>query len=258
MSQIIGLDDTVLLYLDRRRRWLVKVSGGKQFHTHKGFVELEGIVGKRFGDSVTTSTGSKLYILKPTMIDFLDFFERPTQILYPKDLGLLLLKLDLGPGKIVIEAGTGSGVVTAAIANAVKPTGHIYSYEININFLNKAKHNLSRMDLLRYVTLKHADARNGFGEVDVDAVFLDLSDPWNVIPKAYTNLKGSGLIASFSPTMNQTEKTVSAMRREGFIDIETCELLLRHMQAEEGKFRPEIRMIAHTGYLTFARKTNKE
>ncbi|MEM3382095.1 MAG: tRNA (adenine-N1)-methyltransferase [Candidatus Bathyarchaeia archaeon] len=258
MSRRIGFGDTVLLYLDRKRRWLVKVSEGKQFHTHRGFIELEKVVGKSFGDSVTTSSGDKLYVLKPTLVDFLNFFERPTQVLYPKDLGLLLLKLDLEPGKRVIEAGTGSGVATAAIANAVKPGGHVYSYDVNLDFLNKARQNLSRLNLLKYVTLKHSDARDGFDEIDVDAVFLDLGDPWNVVSKAYLKLKGGGTLASFSPTMNQVEKTVSMMKKEGFIDIETCELLLRHMQVEEGRFRPETRMVAHTGYLTFARKANRE
>jgi len=236
---------------------MVEVKDGKQFHTHRGIIDLTGLIGKSFGDTVPTSTGYRLYILRPSFYDRLSFFERPTQILYPKDIGLLLLRLDLGPGKVVVEAGTGSGAVTAAMANIVRPTGHVYSYDINMSFLSKAEYNISRMNLLSHVTLKCSDARDGFEESNVDAVFLDLGDPWNVVSQAHLCLKGGATLASFSPTINQVEKTVLCLRQQGFVDIDTCEVFLRNIRAEEGKSRPETRMIGHTGYLTFGRKVNK-
>jgi len=257
LSGPIDVGTAVLLWLDHRRKWLVDVSPGKEFHTHRGIVRLSELVGKSFGDTVVTSTGYRLYILRPSLCDRLSSFERPTQILYPKDIGFLMLRLDLEPGKVVVEAGTGSGVATAAMANMVKPDGHVYSYELNTGFLRKAESNLAKMGLLKYVTLRCSDARDGFAESDVDAVFLDLGDPWNVVPHAYTCLKGGANLASFSPTVNQVERTVICLKNEGFIDTETCELLLRPIRVEEGKSRPETRMIGHTGYLTFARKANR-
>ncbi|MEM3018473.1 MAG: tRNA (adenine-N1)-methyltransferase, partial [Candidatus Bathyarchaeia archaeon] len=258
MTQRINVGTSVLLWLDNRRRWLVEVAEDREFHTHKGVVQLGELVGKQFGDKVMTSRGSALYLLRPSLCDRLSFFERPTQILYPKDIGFLILRLGLESGMKVIEAGTGSGVATAAIANAVKPHGHVYSYDVNVDFIRKAERNLARTDLLQYVTLRCSDVREGFAESDVDAVFLDLADPWNIVPQAYSCLKGGSNLASFSPTLNQVEKTVAALRREGFVDIETCELFLRNMRVEEGRSRPESRMISHTGYLTFARKVWRE
>lgn len=258
MSQRIDVGTTVLLWLDNRRKWLVEVSENREFHTHKGIVRLGELLGKRFGDNVLTSKGSRLYVLRPFFCDRLSFFERPTQILYPKDIGFLLLRLGLESGMNVVEAGTGSGVATAAMANVVKPHGHVYSYDVNEGFIRKAESNLARTGLLQYVTLRCSDAREGFAESDVDAVFLDLGDPWNIVPQAYSCLKGGSNVASFSPTVNQVEKTVTALKKEGFIDIETCELLLRNMRIEEGKSRPETRMIGHTGYLTFARKARRD
>ncbi|MBS7623037.1 tRNA (adenine-N1)-methyltransferase [Candidatus Bathyarchaeota archaeon] len=258
MDQRIGVGTSVLLWLDNRRKWLVEVAEDKEFHTHKGIVQLGELVGKQFGDKVVTSRGNTMYLLRPSLCDRLAFFERPTQILYPKDIGLLLLRLGLESGMNVVEAGTGSGVVTAAIANTVKPQGHVYSYDINLEFIRKAEQNLAKTGLLQYVTLRCSDAREGFTEFDVDAVFLDLGDPWSVVPQAHSCLKGGSNLASFSPTLNQVEKTVAALRREGFVDIETCELFLRNMRIEEGRSRPESRMISHTGYLTFARKVRRE
>jgi len=256
LSREIDIGTSVLLWLDSRKKWLVEVKG-EEFHTHKGIVKLSELVEKSFGDTVTTSTGNRIYILRPSLCDKLSFFERPTQILYPKDIGLLILKLGLEPGKTVVEAGTGSGVVTAAMANVVRPDGHVYTYDVNVEFMTKARANLERTGLLRYVTLKCADARNGFSESEVDAIFLDLADPWNFVSQAYSCLKGGANLASFSPTINQVEKSAAALRKEGFVDVETCELLLRHIRAEEGKTRPETRMIGHTGYLVFARKASK-
>ena len=248
----------ILLWLDNRRKWLVHLNEQEEFHTHKGIVKISEIMGKKFGDSIVTTTGHILYILKPSFYDKIQTFRRPTQILYDKDIGFTLFKLGIEPGMRVIEAGTGSGVVTAALANLVKPDGHVYSYEANKDFFENAELNLSKINLLKFVTLKCSDARQGFEESDVDAVFLDLGDPWNVIPLAYRSLRDGANLASFSPTINQVEKTVSTMKKEGFLAMETIELLLRRIRIEDGKSRPETHMVGHTGYLTFARKAQKQ
>jgi tRNA (adenine57-N1/adenine58-N1)-methyltransferase len=258
LNQKIKIGMYVLLWLDNRRQWLIHLLDKEEFHTHKGIVKTSEIVGKKFGDSVVTTTGHRLYILKPSFYDKIQTFRRPTQILYDKDIGFTLFKLGVEPGMRVIETGTGSGVVTAALANIVKPDGHIYSYEANKDFSENAKSNLSKVGLLEYVTIKCSDARQGFEESEVDAVFLDLGDPWNVIPHAFKSLGDGSNLASFSPTINQVEKAVSTMKIEGFLAIETIELLLRRIRIEDGKSRPETHMVGHTGYLTFARKAKKQ
>src|SRR4030042_4652141 len=128
----------ILLWLDNRRNWLIHLLDKEEFHTHKGIVKTSEILGKKFGDSVVTTTGHRLYILKPSFYDKIQTFRRPTQILYDKDIGFTLFKLGVEPGMRVIETGTGRGVVTASLANIVKPDGHVYSYEVNKDFAEHA------------------------------------------------------------------------------------------------------------------------
>ena len=245
--------DKILLFWDQRRQWLLDVEKDRQFHTHKGIVKLADVIGKRYGDRVQSSLGLVFLILRPTTYDFLGHVARPTQIMYPKDIGLVLLKLGLCSGKIVIESGTGSGAMTLAMANAVKPDGHVYSYEIRPGFLESARRTLRRAGLDEYVTLEHRDAKEGFQQREVDAALIDLGEPWAVIPHAWEALRGGAPIGSFSPTTNQVERTVVSMRGR-FANILSLECLLREIRAEEGRTRPATVMTGHTGYLTFGNK----
>jgi len=245
--------DKILLFWDQRRQWLLDVDKDRQFHTHKGIVKLGEAIGRRYGDKVQSSLGLVFLILRPTTYDFLGHVARPTQIMYPKDIGLVLLKLGLCSGKTVIESGTGSGAMTLAMANAVMPDGHVYSYEIRSIFLESARRTLKRTGLEKYVTLEHRDAKEGFEEREVDAALIDLGEPWAVIPHAWEALRGGAPIGSFSPTMNQVERTVVSMRGR-FANIQSLECFLREIRAEEGKTRPATVMTGHTGYLTFANK----
>ncbi len=258
MASVIREGDYVLLYFDEHRKWLVKVSGEREFHTHKGVVKLSTIVGEPYGAAVKSSLDYDFWALKPTTYDFIMSMERPTQIVYPKDAGIILIKLGLGPGSIVVEAGTGSGALTLVIANAVKPDGHVYTYEARPEFAKIASRNLKKAGVLDYVTIRNVDAGQGFDETEVDAVMLDLAEPWKIVSKAYRCLKAGSPMASFSPTFNQIEKTVGAMKRSQFLDVETIECLLREIRVEKGKTRPVTFMIGHTGYITFARKALKK
>jgi len=163
----------------------------------------------------------------------------------------------IGPGSKVVEAGTGSGALTTAIGFYVKPSGHVYSYEIRQEFIDTALKNLQRAAVLDYVEVKKKDITQGIEEKNVDAVILDMATPWLVVPHAYDALKGSGTLVSFSPTIDQVVKTVEALKEQSFVDIETVECLMRGMQTEKGKARPETMMTGHTGYITFARKALK-
>ena len=254
----IGEGDDVLLYLDERRTYQVRVEAGKQFHTHKGFVELGDLIGRLYGSPAVSSLGIKFYALRPLVRDRILKTDRRTQVLYPKDIGYLLLQMGIGAGSLVVEAGTGSGALTCALADAVRPDGRVYSYEINPRFQRIAAGNVERAGLMGHVELKEGDVTGGIDEAGVDAVVLDMATPWLVIPYAYEALAGSGVFASFSPTIEQVMKTVSALRERPFVEVETIELMLRRITVAENKTRPQTVMIGHSGYITTARKVLEE
>jgi len=249
--------DYVLLYLSQRKTYLVKVEAGKSFHTHKGFIKYDDLLGKEYGSMISSSLGVEFVALKPLLRDFIMKSVRKTQITYPKDIALIVMFSGIGPGSRVVEAGTGTGALTTALAHFVKPKGKVYSYEIRGEFLETAEKNLKRACVIDFVELKNKDIIAGIDESDVDAVILDLATPWLIIPHAYTALKPCGTVVSFSPTIDQVVKTVEALKENGFIDIETVECLVRGMQVERGKTRPQTLMTGHTGYVTFARKATK-
>ncbi len=253
LSQVIREGDVVLLYQDARRKWVTKVSGVR-FHTHKGFVELGQVIGKRYGDSLRTSMGSSLFVFKPRALDMVESFERPTQILYPKDVGYALYQLGVKSGDRVVEVGTGSGAMTASLAHAVAPSGQVFSYEARTDFLEKAKENVAKTRLSPLVTFHNRDPSCGFEETEVDAVVLDLGDPWTMVRPSWQVLVGGGMLAGFTPTVNQLERLAESLRQEGFLIVEAVEVLLRQLKTETGKLRPESRMIGHTAYVTIARK----
>jgi tRNA (adenine57-N1/adenine58-N1)-methyltransferase len=247
----------ILLYLDQRRTYLVKVEPGKTFHTHKGFIKLDDVIGKEYGSTVASSLGVQFTVLKPLLRDYIMKSVRRTQIMYPKDIALIIMFSGIGPGSRVVEAGTGTGALTTALAHFVRPNGRVYSYEVRSEFLETAEKNLKRAGLMDYVELKNKDVTAGIDEADLDAVILDMAMPWLVIPHAHKALKPCGTLVSFSPTIDQVIKTVEALKENSFIDMETVECLIRGMQTERGKTRPQTLMTAHTGYITYARKTLK-
>jgi tRNA (adenine57-N1/adenine58-N1)-methyltransferase len=187
--------------------------------------------------------------------DFIFKSQRKTQITYPKDVALIVMFSGIGPGSHVVEAGTGTGALTTALAHYVKPNGYVYTYEIRPEFIQTAQKNVERAKLTEYVKFKNKDITEGIDESNVDAVVLDLATPWLVVPPAYQALKGGGTIVSFSPTIDQVVKTVEALQQKEFKDIQTIECIMRRMQVEYGKTRPETLMTGHTGYITQARKT---
>jgi tRNA (adenine57-N1/adenine58-N1)-methyltransferase len=256
-DQKIGEGDYVLLYLDLRRTYMVKLEAGKTFHTHKGFVKLDELVGRDFGATVQSSLGVEFTALKPSLSDYIMKSSRKTQITYPKDAALIVMFSGICSGSRVVEAGTGTGALTTALAHYIKPEGKVYSYEIREEFQKTAEKNLGRANLIKFVELKSKDVTTGIDERDVDAVVLDLVTPWLVVPHAYEALRASGIIVSFSPTIDQIVKTTEALKENNFVCVETIECLMRGMQVERGKTRPQTLMTGHTGYITHARKATK-
>lgn len=236
---------------------MIRVENGKSFHTHKGFVKLDDLIGKGYGCTIQSSLGFEFTALKPLLHDYIMKSARQTQITYPKDIALIVMFSGIGPGSRVVESGTGTGALTTALAHYVQPDGRIYTYEIRREFQKTAEKNLARAGLTQYVELKNKDITTGMDEKDIDSVILDLAVPWMVVPHAQAALKPCGTIVSFSPTIDQIVKTAEALRENGFVSMETIECLMRGMQVERGKTRPHTLMTGHTGYITFARKAIK-
>jgi len=256
-NQKICEGDYVLIYLDARRTYMIKMQAGQTFHTHKGYLKLDELIGKEYGEPLKSSLGIYFTPLKPALTDYIMKSSRNTQITYPKDATLIVMFSGIGPGSRVVESGTGTGALTTALAHYVEPTGKVYTYELRNEFQKNAAKNLQRSKLIDYVEMKSEDVTLGIEERDVDAVILDLATPWLVVSHAYEALKSSGIIVSFSPTIDQVVKTTEALKENSFVFIETVECLMRAMQVERGKTRPQTFMTGHTGYITHARKILK-
>ena len=256
-NQRICEGDYVLIYLDARRTYMIKMQAEQTFHTHKGYLKLDELIGKEYGEPIKSSLGIYFTTLKPSLTDYIMKSSRNTQIIYPKDAALIVMFSGIGPGSRVVESGTGTGSLTTALAHYVGPTGKVYTYELRPEFQKNAAKNLERAKLIDHVEMKSGDVTLGYEERDVDAVILDLAVPWLVVPHAYTALRLSGVLVSFSPTIDQVVKTTEALRENGFVFIETVECLMRTMQVERGKTRPNTMMTGHTGYITHARKILK-
>jgi tRNA (adenine57-N1/adenine58-N1)-methyltransferase catalytic subunit len=257
LTNIIAEGDNVLIYLDARRTYMIKVKSGETFHTHKGYIKLSELVGKPFGEPIRSSLGVWFTTLDPQLTDYIMKSSRNTQIIYPKDAALIVMFSGIGPGSRVVESGTGTASLTTALAHYVGPTGKVITYELRPEFQKNAIKNLQRSKLIDQVELKIGDVTMGIEERDLDAVILDLAVPWLVVPHAYEALKASGTMVSFSPTIDQVVKTTEALRDNNFVFIETLECLMRTMQVERGKTRPNTMMTGHTGYITHARKILK-
>jgi tRNA (adenine57-N1/adenine58-N1)-methyltransferase catalytic subunit len=247
----------VLLYQDARRQWITTASR-QRFHTHKGYVDLDRLLGMRYGEIIKTSMGSSLSVFKPRIMDMVQSFDRPTQILYPKDIAYAIYQLGLRPGDTVLEVGTGSGAMTVSIAQAVWPDGHVHTYEMRPEFAEAAKANIAKTGLADVITQHLKDPSEGFDEKNAAAIVVDLGDPWKIAGPASHSLIPGGMLAAFTPTTNQLERLVASLRENGFLVVESVELMIREIRGESGKVRPETRMIGHTAYITIARKMLSE
>lgn len=245
--------DLVQLVSPTNKVYLVQLKPGGQLHTHRGIVDFDGLIGLEWGSQVATHLGSPFYLLQPSLSDILRETRRNTQIIYPKDIGFILITMGIGPGAMVLEAGTGSGALTTAMAWAVGPQGHIFSYEQRPEMLALAQKNLDRLGMLDRVSLKQRDIAEGFDEVGVDALFLDLPNPYDYLPQVRKALKSGGYFGTILPTTNQVSRLLHVLHANGFAFIDVCEIILRYYKANADRFRPADRMVAHTGYLIFAR-----
>lgn len=245
--------DLVQLLGRRHKSHFINLKAGAVFQTHRGELQHDEMIGKPWGTRLYSHTGNPFFLMRPGLADLITEIKRNTQIIYPKDIGYIAMVMGIGPGVHVLEAGTGSGALTTAFAFLVGDTGKVTSYENREQMQNLARNNLKRVDLLDRVDLRLGDVADGFEERDVDAIFLDLPNPYDYIPQAKVALKLGGFLGMILPTTNQVSKVLAAMRVESFAFIEVCEILLRFYKPDWDRLRPTDRMVAHTGFLVFGR-----
>lgn len=253
-SPITQAGDLVQLIAGQDQKFIFRLSPGESFQSHLGIIAHNDLIGKLWGSRIHTHLGKVFVLLQPALDDLLRQIPRHTQIMYPKDIGYLILTMGIGPGSRVIETGTGSGALTAALAFVVGDEGKVYSYEQKEKHLEVAKKNLAEFELEHRVCFKHKDIHDGFEETNVDAVFLDLPDPENFIPQVRQALIPGGHFGSILPTTNQVSLLITALKKNNMEFIEVSELLHRYFKPSATRLRPADKMVAHTGFLTFARK----
>ncbi|MCP4543314.1 MAG: tRNA (adenine-N1)-methyltransferase [Chloroflexi bacterium] len=246
-------DDLALLISRDRKSFIIRLKSGLQFHTHRGMVSHDDLIGTPWGTQLSTHLGHSLLFVRPSTDDLVRNLKRTTQIIYSKEAGYILMKMRIIPGSRVVEAGTGSGGLTLVFSQAVGPTGRIYSYEVRSEMQRLAQKNLELLSLSDCVEFKLRDISEGFDECDVDALFLDVPTPWDYLAQAHAALAGSGFFGCILPTTNQVSRLIGALEEANFGFVEVEELLLRAYKAVPARLRPMDRMIAHTGYLIFAR-----
>jgi tRNA (adenine57-N1/adenine58-N1)-methyltransferase len=245
--------DIALLVSPSNKTFLVRIETGGELHTHRGIVSYDRLIGLPWGSEVFTHLEKSYFVLQPSLADLLQETKRNTQIMYPKEIGFILVTMGIGPGKQVLEAGTGSGALTTALAWAVGPQGRVVSYEARPQMQNLARKNLQKLGLDERVEFKLRDVSEGFDETDMDALFLDLPNSYDFIAQARQALKPGGFFGSLLPTTNQVSKLLNSLYRENFAFVDVCEILLRYFKPVPERLRPVDRMVAHTGYLIFGR-----
>lgn len=254
MSRSLAAGELVLLVDRKQRRYLVTLEAGRTFHSHAGTLAHDALIGGEEGRRVRTSGGAELVALRPTLADYVLKMKRGAQVIYPKDIGPILVYADVFPGARVVEAGIGSGALTMALLRAVGADGHVTSYERREDHAAQAQANIAAFcgEVANHV-LCIADVSAGIAERDVDRVLLDLPEPWDVVPAAAGALRAGGILLTYLPSVPQVQKAVDAMAAHGFGFRETFEVLHRGWNIDGLSVRPDHRMVAHTGFLTTAR-----
>lgn len=253
--------DLVMLASPRGKRRLYRLEEGRDLHTQDGVLAMADVAATPFGGEVQTSLGVPFRVQRPGLHDLVMGIKRQTQIMYPKDMGLVCLKLGVGPGRTILEAGSGSGGFTVALSWFAGPTGHIHTFEAREEFHKLARRNLTWAGVGENVSLHLRDIADGFGVEDpdilagrrADALFLDVRTPWDYLDHALAALAPGAPLAFLLPTVDQVSRLLLALERGPFEETEVCEILVRPWKPVPDRLRPADRMNAHTGFLVFSR-----
>jgi tRNA (adenine57-N1/adenine58-N1)-methyltransferase len=250
----LAAGERVLLIDPKDRRYLITLVAGATFHTHAGVVAHDDLIGAMEGRTVTGSTGRAFLVLRPTLSDVVLKMPRGAQVIYPKDLGAILIAADIAPGQRVLEAGVGSGALSMTVLRA---GASVVGYELRDDFAERAKANVTAAlgpDAPYRVEIR--DVTAGIDEADLDRILLDMPEPHKVVAAAGAALRPGGILLAYLPTINQTALFRQALDDEGapFGLAETQEIMRRTWHVEARSVRPDHRMVGHTGFLTTARR----
>jgi tRNA (adenine57-N1/adenine58-N1)-methyltransferase len=244
----------VLLVSQDHKQFVFTLEPDAVFQSHRGMVTHDALIGQKWGQRVESHLGHRFTLLRPSTNDLVRHIKRNSQIVYPKDAGYVLMKMGIRSGCRVLEAGTGSGGMTLVLAQAVMPTGRVYSYDNRPEMQRLARQNLAQVGLDGYVEFKLRDVVEGFEETNLDALFFDLPNPWDYLKQAEAALSNSGFFGCILPTTNQVADLLHSLARAPFAMVEVEELILRPYKPVPARLRPNDRIIGHTGFLVFSRK----
>ncbi|MFM8973896.1 MAG: tRNA (adenine-N1)-methyltransferase [Actinomycetota bacterium] len=254
MRRPFGAGDRVLLVDNRKRRHLITLVDGGEFHTHAGVIAHDDLIGRDEGVTVRTTRGARLTAVRPTLGEYILEMPRGAQVIYPKDIGPILVLADIFPGAHVLESGIGSGALTTALLRAIGPAGRVTGYELREDFAERARANVvAFLGPDQPLTVEIRDIYDGIDEVDLDRVLLDLPEPWRVVRHAATALRPGGILCAYLPTILQVGRLREELADAPFGMTETIEVLQRGWHIEGQSIRPDHRMVAHTGFLTVTR-----
>lgn len=260
----------ILLVSPKGKRYLRRFDPEVTLHTQEGMIRFADVGQAGCGGAVTTHLGHVFRVLRPSTYDLVKGVKRSTQIMYPKEIGYVLLKLGIGPGIRVIEAGSGSGGLTLALAWHVGDTGRVYTFERRPEFFALSGENIEAVGLSGRVSRFRHDIAEGFlpqehtpgdpltDPSDADALFLDVRTPWDYLESAAAVVRPGAPVGFLLPTVNQISELLAALETSPFEDVEVLEILVRRYKPVPERLRPEDRMVAHTGFLVFARHGGME
>lgn len=250
--------DACLLTDKKGRQFLLTLEEGGSFHYHNGYLPHDEIIGQPDGAVLESSLGGRLVALKPRLPDYVLKMRRGAQVVYPKDLGAILVWGDIAPGLTVLEAGTGSGALTMGLVRAVGDQGRVVSVELRPDHADHARRSLDAFfgGIPANLELRVGDVREMIDEVAPDRLVLDLPEPFSLVDAAVEGLPSGAVWISYVPTVPQMQATASALVESGhFYDARHFEVLHREWKVEGRSVRPNHQMVGHTGFVTVARKT---
>ena len=251
------MDETVLLIDSKERQYLVRLVNGGSFRYHEGVLPHADIVGTKEGTTLTASGGGRLLVLRPRLADFVLRMPRGAQLVYPKDLGPILVWADIAPGMTIVEGGTGSGALAIGLARAVGPTGRVVSVERREDHADHARKTIRRWfgEVPPQLELRLGEVEDAIADVEPERVVLDVPEPWHAVGVAAAAQPEGAVFCSYLPTVPQVSQLVEAMRETtAFAEIEVSETLHREWNIRGRSVRPAHQMIGHTGFLVVARR----
>lgn len=253
----LAAGELVVLTDRRGRRYLVDLEPGGEWHSHAGLLPHDTLIGVAEGTTVRTNRNMEVTVLRPTREDFVLKMKRGAQVVYPKDQAMIVALGDVRPGCVVVEAGAGSGALTLALLAAVGPTGRVVSFENRDEHARIAARNVARFQggTPDNWELVAGDVQEGLAALTAHRVVLDLLEPWTVVPAAAEALAPGGVLVAYMPTVPQVMRLTDALWGDGrFADVRTTETLVRPWDLDGLAVRPAHRMVAHTAFLTVARR----